>query len=83
MQFSPLHRSKDKGESAWATRTREKPNLKKAKAEAAGKEVDEDDGLDMPDWIEGLWDNSNRHAAGFSLLEKFFGKAKHQERRQW
>ena len=75
VQYSPPE--KDKG---WSINRRrgEKPNLKKTKAETAKKDDDDDDdddddGIDMPDWIGDLFDNSDRHAAGFNIMEKIFG----------
>ena len=78
-------------EKGWSISRRrgDKPNLKKTKAALTKAESstargrvpeeeednDDDDGIDMPDWIEDLWDNSDRHAAGFGIMEKIFGKS--------
>ena len=47
--------------------TAPKPSLKKK------RDGDESDDDMVPDWLENVFDNSDRHALGVGLMEKIFG----------
>ena len=58
--FSERRATKPK--SGWAVDKGGKPTLKK-----------EEDDDNVPDWLENVFDNSDRHALGVGLMEKIFG----------